>query len=176
MTDSASTEEEETCTEVVLSNGDKANAELKKHIYYSIAAGFIPAPLLDIAAIAGIQLKMIHTLTKIYDIPFSENIGKSAIGSLIGGIGTPIIARSGIASLVKSIPVIGGLVGAVVQPTIAGAATYAVGKVFISHFETGGTLLDFNPEKLNEHFKNLYAEGHAEVKGTVDEVKKEKDA
>jgi hypothetical protein len=42
---------------------------------------------------------------------------------------------------------------------IGGASTYALGKVFIQHFESGGTFLDFDPEKVKEHFATLYKEG-----------------
>ena len=42
---------------------------------------------------------------------------------------------------------------------VGGATTYAVGKVFIEHFESGGTFLDFDPEKMRDHFQELYEEG-----------------
>ena len=37
------------------------------------------------------------------------------------------------------------------MPVIAGAA-YAVGKVFIQHFASGGTFLTFDPEKVRAHY------------------------
>jgi hypothetical protein len=38
-------------------------------------------------------------------------------------------------------------------PTLASAATIAIGRVFTQHFETGGTLLDIDADKLRTHFK-----------------------
>jgi hypothetical protein len=38
------------------------------------------------------------------------------------------------------------------SPAFASASTYAVGKVFIQHFATGGTFLDFDPDKVKAHF------------------------
>jgi hypothetical protein len=35
----------------------------------------------------------------------------------------------------------------------ASASTYAVGRVFIQHFESGGTFLDFDPDKVRAHFE-----------------------
>jgi lipoate-protein ligase A len=49
---------------------------------------------------------------------------------------------------------------------IGGAATYAIGRVFIQHFESGGTFLDFNPEKVREYFKEQFERG----KGVASEL------
>ncbi len=40
-----------------------------------------------------------------------------------------------------------------------GASTWALGKVFIQHFESGGTFLDFKPEEVKEYFKAQFVEG-----------------
>ena len=63
------------------------------------------------------------------------------------------------ASAVKLIPLVGSLSGMLALPIVAGASTYALGKVFVVHFETGGTLLDFDPEKTREYFAAKYKEG-----------------
>lgn len=46
----------------------------------------------------------------------------------------------------------------------AGAATYALGKLFTQHFSQGGTLLSFDPVKSQEYFRQLYEEGKITVK------------
>ncbi|NJL59719.1 MAG: hypothetical protein HC887_08825 [Desulfobacteraceae bacterium] len=56
------------------------------------------------------------------------------------------------------------------MPASAGAMTYAVGRVFLQHFESGGTFLNFNPEEVKEHYARLFEEG----KKVVAEVKNEK--
>ena len=57
------------------------------------------------------------------------------------------------ASVVKAIPLLGTLVGGVSWLALAGASTYAVGKVFIQHFESGGTLLTLDPEKVMDYYR-----------------------
>jgi hypothetical protein len=47
----------------------------------------------------------------------------------------------------------GQMVGALTMPVFSAAATYVIGKVFIQHFATGGTLLDFNPPDYREFIK-----------------------
>ena len=46
--------------------------------------------------------------------------------------------------------------GARVEADVAGAAsTWAVGQVFTQHFETGGTFLTFDPERMKAHYAEL---------------------
>ena len=53
---------------------------------WSGAAGLIPVPFVDMAAVGGVQLHMLRRLSEIYAIPFSENRGKSIVTSLAGAI------------------------------------------------------------------------------------------
>ena len=45
------------------------------------------------------------------------------------------------------------------MPVFAGASTYAIGKVFIQHFESGGTFLDFEPAKVRAYFSQQFDKG-----------------
>ena len=45
------------------------------------------------------------------------------------------------------------------MPILAGATTYAVGKVFTQHFATGGTFLNFDPETVREYYYEMFKEG-----------------
>ena len=134
-----------------------ANRVVKNHAIASIVAGAIPLPLLDIGIIFGVQLKMIHQLCEIYKTPFSDELGRAALTSLIssGGavtLGTPAL-RSLARSLSKFIPVVGTAAGIAGASSLSYATTLALGNVFIQHFETGGTLLTLNAEKIEEHYK-----------------------
>ena len=116
-------------------------------------AGLVPVPIVDVAAVAGIQVQMLRRLSQIYNVPFSENSGKAVIAALAG---TMIPATSGIgaASMLKSIPILGTIASGFVMPALAAGATFAIGKAFVQHFETGGTLLDFNPPDYREFIKS----------------------
>jgi uncharacterized protein (DUF697 family) len=141
---------------------DKAHACFKNYTMGAIAVGFVPVPLADMAALTAIQLKMVHSIANIYDVPFSKNIAKSILGSVLGGSIAVTLALP-VASLVKLIPIIGQSSGIISTSAIGAASTYAVGKVFTEHFESGGTFLDFDEEKARSHFKELYEEGKAFV-------------
>ena len=53
---------------------------------WSGAAGLIPVPLVDIAAVGGVQIQMLRRLSEIYGVPFSDNRGTSIIASLAGSV------------------------------------------------------------------------------------------
>ncbi len=150
-------------TEVIAENVDDTKLELshalvKKYMWWSMGAGLIPVPLVDIATVSGVQLKMLNELSKVYDVKFSKNAGKSIISALLGGISADALSKSYITSFIKSIPII-GVVGSVSMPIYSGAATWAIGKVFIQHFASGGTFLDFDPKKVKDYFMNLFKQG-----------------
>ena len=115
------------------------------------AAGLIPAPLLDVAVVSGVQLQMLRRLSQIYSVPFSENVGKSVLASLLGSV-IPTTSGTGITSVLKGVPLIGAIL-VFVTPSLSAGATYVIGRTFIEHFAAGGTLLDFNPLHYREFIK-----------------------
>ncbi len=136
----------------------EADNLIKSHVIAAMGVALAPVPLIDMVAIAGIQLRMLGKLSGLYQAPFSEQLGKKVIFSLLGGV-LPISAAITIASLVKAAPGAGTLAGVAGATILGGAATYAVGHVFVQHFEAGGTLLDFDVSKMREYFADKFREG-----------------
>jgi uncharacterized protein (DUF697 family) len=123
---------------------------------WSGAAGLIPVPLVDIFAVGGVQLEMLRRLSEIYGVPFSDNRGKSLIASLAGSVipaSTATTTVVGVSSALKAVPGVGTVISAFTMPAFSACATYVIGKVFIQHFASGGTLLDFNPPDYREFIK-----------------------
>jgi uncharacterized protein (DUF697 family) len=116
---------------------------------WSGVAGFIPMPVVDVLAIGGLQIQMLRRLSQIYGVPFSDNSGKAVIASLAGTL-IPTSSGIGAASTMKFVPILGTITAGFVLPALSAGATYAIGKAFIQHFETGGTLLDFNAPDYRE--------------------------
>ena len=119
---------------------------------WSGVAGLVPLPVVDVLAVGGLQLQLLRRLSQIYDVEFSENRGKALIASLAGCM-IPATSGMGAASALKAIPVVNILAAGFVMPVLSAGATYAIGKAFIQHFESGGTLLDFNPPDYREFVK-----------------------
>ncbi|OQY44233.1 MAG: GTPase [Candidatus Parabeggiatoa sp. nov. 2] len=155
-----STPEQPTDEKVVRFN--QAMSTVRNYAMGSMAVGLIPLPLVDIAALTSVQLKMLHKLAGLYEIEFSKELVKSLVGALLGGV-IPVTAATSLASMIKIVPVVGQASGAISMVAMGSAGTYAVGSVFIEHFESGGTFLTFEPEKVKEKFKTLFEEGKQAV-------------
>ncbi len=141
---------------------------INQHVLGSAGVGLIPLPLVDLVALSGVQLNMLRLIAKAYGQTFSQDAGKNIIASLVGG-GFSVSISGLVASVIKAIPVIGQTTGALALPITAGATTYALGKVFVMHFASGGTFLTFNPEKVKEHYDTFLKKGRQ----VVSELKKE---
>jgi len=145
-----------------------AQQTVKRFSAWSAAAGVIPVPFIDAMVVSGVQLQMLRRLAEIYDVPFSDNIGKSILATTVGSI-IPVSAAApaavGLASALKFIPVLGMSVAALTMPAMSAGATYLVGKVFIKHFASGGSLLDFKPGEYREFVKTQMNKAQANRSG-----------
>jgi uncharacterized protein (DUF697 family) len=132
----------------------KANARrlVERFAFWSGIAGLLPIPVVDLAAVGGLQIQMLRRLSQIYDVPFSANRGKAIIASLVGTM-IPVSTGLGMASMIKTVPVAGTAIGAITTPAMAVGASYVIGMVFIEHFSRGGTLLDLEPPDYREFIK-----------------------
>ena len=132
---------------------------------WSGVAGLVPLPVIDVVAVGGLQLQLLRRLSQIYNVDFSENRGKSLIAALAGSM-IPATSGIGAASSLKFVPVIGTIAAVFVMPVLSAGATYAIGKAFIQHFESGGTLLDFNPPDYREFVKSQKEMWESRSKGS----------
>jgi len=158
-------------TETADESRDEAASKLvDRFSLWSGAAGLIPLPFVDIVAVGGVQLEMLRRLSDIYGVPFIENRGKSIIASLAGSVlpaSTATTTAMGVTSALKSIPGIGTAISAFTMPVFSAGATYVIGKVFIQHFASGGTLLDFNPPDYREFIKAQKEKWNSRSRGST---------
>ena len=147
---------------------------IQNHVMYSMGAGMIPVPLADMVAVSGVQINMIRQLAKVYNVPFEETQTKALISALSGSI----ISKVGARTLIKFIPGIGSLLGGVAMGVVSGASTYALGEAFKYHFQTGGSILDFDTEKMKKFYDEQFEKGKkvAEDLKKETEIKKSTDA
>jgi uncharacterized protein (DUF697 family) len=145
-----------------------AETIIRNHVLWSMGASFmIPIPVADIFAVGALQLDMIRQLCRVYNIDFAETQGKAVVTALTSST----LAKAGARSFIKVIPGIGQLVGGVATSVFNGASTYALGEVFKKHFDTGGTILDFDVERLKKFYHEKFEKG----KKVAEQWKKEKD-
>lgn len=159
----ANTEASETTSETHVQRDESASTSpgqrdelasklIERFALWSGVAGLVPIPFVDVVAVGGLQIQMLRRLSQIYGVPFSQNGGKALIASLAGSL-IPAASGIGAVSMLKTVPIAGTIAAAVVMPTLSAGATYAIGKAFVQHFASGGTLLDFNPPDYREFIK-----------------------
>ena len=145
----------------------KAGAAIKRHMVAGAVAGVVPFPWIGLATLTGVQLNMLRHLASIYGVDFSHEVAKSAIASLVGS-DFSLSVSIGFAKLVPG-PI--AALGAVTGGLMGAASTYALGKLFVQHFESGNTFLTFDPEKVRAHYEQLYKASTSEAMGNFSGIR-----
>lgn len=146
-----------------LSRTERGQAVIRRNVIWALGAGVLPFPLVDAVAVLAVQLKMLKQLSNVYDVEFKEGVAKKLAASLLTSVGSVSLGIAVAGSLAKLVPVVGTTLGFVSVPVFAATFTHATGKVFQMHFETGGTLLDFDPKSVRAHFKQEFDRSKVEI-------------
>lgn len=117
----------------------KATDLITHHVILSMGTAIIPVPMADILALTTLQIRMLKELCDLYEKPYSKQVAQNIITAIAGNS----LARLG-ASLIKTIPGIGTIIGGVSAVILSGASTYAIGKVFLHNFDAG-----ISPEEID---------------------------
>ncbi len=139
-----------------------ANRIIKNHVIGSIGIGLVPVPLVDFVGVTALQLRMIRRLSEFYEVPFSDNRGRSILASLLGAGVSSSSPRWG-ASFFKLIPGLGTFSGLVAMSSVGGASTYAVGRTFVRYFERGQSIMDVSCADVQQEVQDHMDEGEAVV-------------
>lgn len=128
----------------------------------SVGAGLFPIPIVDLAALGGVQVYLVRELCRIYEIPFEKKRVRGILSAIAGGA-APIVAAPAAVALVKFIPGIGSLAAAAAMPGLSAASTYAFGRIFQRHFAEGGDLDDVNVEEMSAEYQEEVAKAKEEA-------------
>jgi uncharacterized protein (DUF697 family) len=137
----------------------KAENLIKNHVMAAGGFSLVPLPLLDLAAITVVQVRMIQKLAAMYGKTFSEKPVRNTIIALAGGVVGQGAGATAAFSLTKFIPGFGWMIGLVSMPVVVGATTYAIGHVFLRHFEQGGSVYDMSVESARGYYKEQMEKG-----------------
>jgi len=115
--------------------------------YSSLAAtaGAFPIPWVDLLILPGIQTRMIYHLARMYGQPLT---GRGFL-ELASTLGLGILMRQAVREVVKLIPVVGSVAGA----TLAGTATFALGKAFCFYYSAVCKGHEPKTEDLKRYYK-----------------------
>jgi uncharacterized protein (DUF697 family) len=125
---------------------------------WSVAASLVPIPFLDVAALGAIQTNMIVDLANLYDQKVTKQAVRGVISVLLGTL-VPINATQfAVSSGAKLVPGYGTIIGTLSLATFGTAATYSIGKVFVRHFEMGGTVGNFSVNAVQNDLKKEFGQ------------------
>ncbi len=147
----------------------EAQSIIKNHVILAMVTGMIPIPILDAVSLVNTQFTMLQRLSMLYEIPFTE-FKKSLLISLTAGA-LPVVGVVGMSSFLKVIPGIGSLAGSASVSISGGTITYAVGRVFIQHFEQGGDFENLDMDAAKSHLKQELETGKQFASSLISEVK-----
>ena len=138
---------------------------IRGHVLWSMGAGLIPIPLFDIAAVTAIQMDALKKLAVEEGVDYTTDGGKQFVTALTGGT----FARLG-ASLVKSIPVVGTVIGGLSMSAMSAASTYAICQVAITHFRSEESFVLPDLDDAKQLYEKALEKGKAFVKKLETEV------
>lgn len=106
---------------------NKKREDCKNYVYsYSTGAavtGITPIPFSDSAILVPLQITMVAHICKFYGLDSINNLSKSLVSNLV----ISQLGKSIAGNLIKLIPGIGTVVGAIINGSVASTITYAIG-------------------------------------------------
>ncbi|WP_158600998.1 YcjF family protein [Teichococcus wenyumeiae] len=151
---STTTQHADNAMPAVLSQGDRlaaASQIISNSCGWSAACGIIPLPVVDLVALGAVQATMINRIAKLYGESISSESARSLISVLLGTLAPGMatgVAGAVVGSGIKAVPGVGLLLGGAALAGFSAAATYAIGKIFVRHFEGGGTFGTFSADAV----------------------------
>ena len=128
---------------------DKNEAQkiIMQHVHFVVLSSSLPLPLVDLAAVSSIQLEMLKKLAGLYEIPFKNRSIKKFLAKTLGKNSRQRLMGLG-ASLTKTVPGVGWMVGGGAQMMIHGSTTWALGQVAVEWFGFGKKLEEIDSNLL----------------------------
>ncbi len=122
---------------------------VRRYVLIPSAAGFIQVPFLDVSALAGVHISLIKALADHYGVEFSHHTAKAILialgaGLVPGSVGSILSRRA-----LNALPFVTPVGGLLTMSACSAAVSYGLGRVFVRHFEAGGTLADFDVKHLH---------------------------
>jgi uncharacterized protein (DUF697 family) len=112
-----------------------------RYVVYSAVGGIVPLPLVNVASITGLIVRMVKVLSDHYGVAFEKDRARAIVvgfvaGAMPSGLGS--VASSTLTYLMPH----SALAGLAVSSVTAAACTRSIGRIFVDHFENGATLAD----------------------------------
>ncbi|MEM7739064.1 MAG: SHOCT domain-containing protein [Deinococcota bacterium] len=140
-----------------MNKNGKAKQIVRRYALWAAGGGFIPAPVVNVATVTGLQVSMLERLSKLYDADYSRSTAQMFISAVTG---TTVLSMGYRASnVLRFVPGVGLLAGGATMGALAAASTYALGQVTINSLETTGDLLRVDMVQAKNTFEDALSRG-----------------
>jgi uncharacterized protein (DUF697 family) len=119
-----------------------AYAIVERHAAYSAVGGIIPLPIVNLASITAVIVRMVKELSEVYGVPFERDRARAIVIGLMGGATPTGLSAVTASTLVYIIPG-SNLIALAVSSAAGFACTRSIGRMLIDRFESGATLHEF---------------------------------
>jgi uncharacterized protein (DUF697 family) len=113
----------------------QARSIVERHKTFAAVGGLFPIPIVNVAGVTAVILRMVKQLSDLYGVPFERDRTRSFIVGLVGGAVPTGLGAATTSTLAFVLPA-HALVGLGVSAISAGALTRGIGLVFVDHFES----------------------------------------
>jgi uncharacterized protein (DUF697 family) len=120
----------------------RARQIVERHANLSAIGGFIPVPVVNIAGITAVIIRMVRQLCRLYGVPFEGNRARAIVIALMGGTMPTGLATAAASTLVFFVPGT-NVLGLAVSSVTASVTARSIGRMLVQHFESGSNLADF---------------------------------
>jgi len=108
---------------------------VERHKMFAAIGGLFPLPIVNVASVSAIILRMVRELSRLYQVPFEREQTRAMVISLMGGTVPTGLAATTASTLSFVVPG-STLVGLGVSAISAAALTRGIGLVFVDSFES----------------------------------------
>lgn len=137
---------------------ERADTIIRRYALLGTGAGIIPGLPLNIAALTGIQTKMVYDLAKLYRVPADDQMLRLLRNSLVSSFGSRFVTGT-ITRLIKAFSPLRLLIGGMSSAAISGMLTAEIGQVYKQHFQAGGQISDLHLSEIQRHIQEQVKAG-----------------
>jgi uncharacterized protein (DUF697 family) len=123
-----------------------------RYMAVSAGAALIPVAGLDVAVLAGVHVSLIKRLCDHYEVDFSEHTARNILIAVVGSVVPGTVGSFAGRKFLRILPSAVRVFGWTLMSASSALFSYGIGKLFIHHFESGGTLLSFDAKRLHRVF------------------------